>query len=317
METQVPNRYHSSQEALYTAGEIIWDAVLERLEDFHTHKPKYTEEYVAGKKAAITAARNLGTSQARAAGSEMAHVPLQDLAEDCLTMHVTLDSYIDDAFSPADKKAAHEAAGSAYYLKASNNNWLSLRNLNSASLLFITSNTGTLSMNGQNMPDKFPQAYTSKVKAFDDQYMLFIKKEGKNPAGTAGKITANNAIYSDIISVGTDANAIWRRNDLIKSEYTFDDVLRRITGDKKTGIRIQAIEALSELPVAGLSVIARPGDRSATTPEDGITELALPEGTYKLFIQVPAGYLPVPEQSVTTNAGIMHRKKLILQKASA
>lgn len=313
MENQEKALYHCSQEELYTIAEIGWDSCLEYSKDFAAMKARYTPAYIAAQQKAIADARDLGTSQARAAGSEMAYTPLKPLAEICLDNYHLLSAYIDDAYDEANEKAAQEAAGSHYYAKASNDHWISLRSLNSAALLFIQNNTETLSQNGDNMPAAFPQQYSNAVGNFDNQYMVFIKANQKNPVGTTGKITANNNVYKSLTAMFRDGIAIFRRSETIKPYFTFDDILHHITGERTTGVRFEAIEAITELPVPGVSVTAQPGNTAAATAEDGIVKMPLPENTYTLTISVPAGFEPIPAQTVKTITGIMHRKKFVLK----
>jgi len=304
MDNQVKPNYRCSQEELYTIA------------DFSKTKAKYTSAYIATQQKEIDNARNLGTAQARTSGTEMVYTPLKPLAEVCLDQYNFLSIYIDDAFPAENEKAAHEAAGSAYYAKAANGNWMNLRNLNSAAMLFIQNNLDTLSAGGTNMPDGFPQQYSDAVAKFDEQYMSFVKSSQKDPAGTTGKINANNGIYNNLTAMFKDGAAIYRRNDTVKSYFTFDDILHHITGERTTGIRFETIEAVTELPVAGVSITAQPGNTSSQTDDTGITKIDLPQNTYTLTIIPPPGYAPIPAQSVKTTTGIMHRKKFILTKLS-
>ena len=314
MENQVKPNYRCSQEELYTIAEIGWDSCLEYISDFAKMKAKYTPAFIAAQQKAIEDARNLGTSQARTSGSEMAYTPLKPLAEVCLDNHHFLISYIEDAFDKPDQKAAEEAAGSHYYAKAANGNWISLRNLNGAALLFITTNTATLSQNGNNMPATFPQQYTDAAGNFDTQYMIFVKADQKNPAGTTSKITANNDVYTSVSAMFRDGATLYRRNETVKSYFTFDDILHHITGERTTGVRFEAIEAVTLLPVPGIAITAQPGNTTTITADDGIIKMPLTENAYTLTITVPAGFAPIPAQTIKTTTGIMHRKKFVLKK---
>ena len=144
--------------------------------------------------------------------------------------------------------------------------------------------------------------------------MTFGETNQKDPAATKQKIIANNAIYTILMAMFKDAAAIYRRDDTVKSYFTYDDILAHITGEKTTGIRFEAIEETTALPVSGVAITAQPGDTSAKTAEDGVVKMELPEKTYTLTITVPASYQPVPSLSVKTTTGIMHRKKFVLKK---
>ncbi len=317
MDITVRPLYRSSQEALYTIAEIGWDSCLENISDFSATKPKYTPAFIQAAQDAITDAQNLGTSKARYAPTRVAYTPIQPLADACLDLFHLLDIYIDDSF-PDNIPAMHAAAGGGFYAKAAHNNWLSLRDLNSAALQFITNNTAALTTLPDgitpNMPITFPKQYSTAVDAFNLQFVTYVHDDQSDPGLTAAKIKANNAVYASLTSMFKDGAAIYRRNPAMKTLFTFDDILAHIVGPGTTGVRFQAVDSVSLLPIPGVIITAQPGATTATTGTDGIIEVPLSENAYALSFVVPTGYAPVPNQTIKTNTGIMHRKKLILTK---
>ncbi len=75
---------------------------------------------------------------------------------------------------------------------------------------------------GDNMPADFKDAFNAAADAFNLKYAAFLAAEETSWEGTDAKIAANNDIYTQIISICEDGQAIFSDDDTVKKQFSFE-----------------------------------------------------------------------------------------------
>ena len=209
MATQPNNKYDSSQAELYAICYLGWNICKEHQVDVMAVYPEYTMLYVDGKINNIKSAEELPDFQARDLTTETAHIILKQLSDVAVGKWRLLERYITRAFQTNKPliKPNIEAAGKQYLEKASrdNPNWEDVKRLLVDGNKYLNDNAAVLA---PFMPVAFPGQYTTDKTNFEAQYLLFTTKEFEAPEGTYAKISANNAIYDDLLLMLGDIKEI-------------------------------------------------------------------------------------------------------------
>jgi hypothetical protein len=306
--------YRGTQQEFYAAANLGWQNYQDNLTDFTSFKGKYTSEFGANAVAALLEAKKIPDQQTRGAVPESLRIELAQDAKICLDNWQRLKSYISDAFSETHQKSMREAAGSKYYRKASNEGWAETQSLLTAAAQFITDNIAILEQDGENMPAAFPAIFTTDKNAFEIKYNAFIAAEQGSKGGTTNKISANNACYYTLSKMLADGQTIYKNDEAKKALFVFDILLSYVKAPGATGLRIAAKEKVTELPVAGFSVTAQPGNIQGTTDEHGVVILPLPEDTYTI-IGIKDGWGSFTEE-VDVTTGTLSRRNIEVTKTA-
>lgn len=311
---KLEKNYNCSQAELYAVCNLGWQNYKLKLTGFANHKAKYTMAFGDAAIAEVLAAKNLPDYITRAAVPESTRIQMQELAAKCLANWQALKSYIRDAFKESQYKPMLESAGSKHYRRASNGGWDGLQSLVTAAALFITNNTVALSKEGENMPEAFPDQFTADKEAFENTYATYLLDSQGSVTGTSEKNIANNAIAAALAKMFADGQIIFKDDPATKEMFVFEALLQFVTKPGESGLRIVAIESVTELPIEGLQVIAQPGNVIGTTDENGVLILSLPENSYSI-IGMKDGYNSFNEE-VNITTGVVSRKNVELTKTA-
>ena len=307
-------KYPCTQQEFYTAANLAWQNYQTNLADFTAFKGKYTIEFGTEAVADLLVAKNIPDAQSRSSVPESLRIEMAATAGLCLHNFQMLKSYIADAFPEGQQKTMLEAAGSKFYLKASNESWTAMQSMLDAGAQFITDHATELSQGGNNMPATFASKFNLDKTTFQTNYAAFIAAEQGSAGGTNDKITANNACYDTLIKMLADGQVIYKNDEAKKALFVFDALLGYVKAPGVTGLRIVAKEKVTELPVAGVAVTAQPGNVQGATDENGVLVLQLSENTYTI-LGIKDGYDTFTEE-VDVTTGTVSRRNVELTKTA-
>jgi hypothetical protein len=300
-----PN-YRSTQQELYTVCRLGWQSCTQYLGDFADFKARYNAGFIADRLAEVEAASNLPDDQARGSQSETLRIQLGQAAQDCLSGWQKLKRYIADAFPPEFQKAKLEAAGQNYYEKAGSNNWDSCRGLITSGNNFIALHLAELTAN-ENMPPTFQTNFSNTKNTFEKLHQEFLKSEEAGSLSTENKLTANNNIYDKLISMYLDGQEIFKNNETIKKQFTFEQTLGLASGNNAAGIKGQITNSADGTPIANASIAIKDSNKIALTDAEGKYQLSpVPSGIYTIVITAE-GFQPqeiVQQIKVGTVSGL-------------
>ena len=273
--------YSCTQQELYTACRLGWASLKQHQTAFSDFKPKYKSPYADDRLTEVEAAAAMPDFQARDSESEGFREELKELARRCCDNWQKLKRYISDAWTANLQKSKLEAAGATYYTNASRFEWEACNGLNSSASNFITANNVQLSAS-DNMPSTFPTQYDADKTAFQTKHQEFLDSEENARIGTENKTIANNDCYAKLISMFKDGQEIFKNEDALLKQFIFDEVLLLIHGGGKGGLKGTITDAVTNAPLAEVTISVKGSDKAAITGEDGKYELPLSEGDYDI-----------------------------------
>jgi hypothetical protein len=145
-------------------------------------------------------------------------------------------------------------------------------------------------MANRNMPEKFITTFEKDKKAFDKLHLDFLKSESTAHLGTDDKIKANNKVHTDLMSMFFDGQEIFRKDETLKKEFTFEQVLLLITGGGVAGVKGYVTIDGTVKPIEKATITISKIDKEATTDIDGKYEiLQVAADTYTIKISA-SGY---------------------------
>lgn len=268
--------YNCSEQELYTISETAWNSVLQYLARFTAFKAKYIAAFITAKLAAIVAARTLPDEQQRNAAYESISIELRKKGRAGCDKWQMLKRYIADAFPADQQKPMLEAAGIIYYDKAGSGNWDSVKGLMTAASTFITATLADLTAN-DNMPLGFQAEFDTLKSEFDTMHQQFIQAEEDSRVGQDSKINANNAIFTDLMSMLLDGQEIFKNEEPLFKQFVFTELLYLASGAGTAGFKGHVTKIGADLGIEGVKVTIRNNTKSTFTDMDGkfeITQLA-------------------------------------------
>jgi hypothetical protein len=275
--------YPCTEEELYTICRLGWQSFEQNIDLFTAFKTRYTLAFAADRKKEVEEAAVMPNFQTRDAIAESFRIELMGLSKKNLANWQKLKRYLADAFPIELQKPQLEGAGQDYYAKAGNEDWDAFRGLVTTGSTFINTNTIALQA-GENMPPSFQAAFDADKVAFETKHQAFLDSREQSPIEREKKVKANNDIYARLMSMFLDGQEIFKDEDAVLKQYIFDQVLRVVSGTGTAGIRGVATDAVTGLPIAGLTIEIEGTGKTAITDEDGkymITQVA--SGKYNLL----------------------------------
>jgi len=268
--------YNCSEQELYTICTTAWNSVTQHLLRFTGFKAKYTPVLVTARLAAITAASALPDEQQRNADYETVSIELRKKGRACCDKWQMLKRYIADAY-PADlQKPMLEAAGANYYDKAGAGNWDSVKGLMTAASTFIATHQPELTA-ADNMPLTFLPEFNMLKTDFETMHQEFIQAEEESRVGQDTKVNANNAIFSDLMSMLLDGQEIFKNEEPLYKQFVFTELLYLASGTGTAGVRGTVTDSNTNANLPNVNVIVGNTTKTTTTAADGkyeITQLA-------------------------------------------
>jgi hypothetical protein len=284
--------YKCSQQELYTISRVAWKSCQTYLADFAAFSPRYDAALLTAAFAAIEAAAVLPDAQARGEKSELLRIQLAKLGNDSTDLYQRLKRYIAKAFAEDAQKTRLDAAGQMHYAGASSQNWDSVDALNTSASNFLAANSAALTAN-QNMPTTFQATFNAAKTAFAAAHTAFLSEEGGNPTDTQTKVAANNALYEDLMTMLLDGQEIFKRNDAVRKQFTFSELLYLASGAGTAGIKGYITDTATLFAIEGVHISIFGSKRTAETDNEGRYEISqLAAGVYNLTF-VKKGYATV------------------------
>jgi hypothetical protein len=303
------SKYPCTQAELYTISKLAWKSVKQHLADFSDFKAKYDLAFIAARTAEIDAAENLPDDQARSSIAEMYRIQMSESAEKCLNAWQKLKRYIIEAYPEALHKPQLEAAGSEIYVKASQNNWDSVRALTVSASNFINNNSSALSAN-QNMPASFQTQFDTLKSDFEMQHQLFLDSQETATQQTHEKITANNEVYAQLIKMCLDGQEIFRKDESLKRQFIISDLLYLASGAGTAGVKGYITDTQTGLPLDAVIVSIYGSTKTTTTDTDGKYELLqMAKGFYTLKFE-KTGYITQEITNFEIKIGTVSQKDI-------
>lgn len=289
--------YPCTQQELYTISRLGWQSCTQNLPAFTAFKPRYTASYITTQTTSIDDAQALPSEQARNAIAESLRIQLSESNRNLLTLFQGLKRYITDAFPPSLLKPEFEAAGQKDYEKASQNNWDSAQGLYTSANQYITDKLVILTAN-QNMPPTFKVTFDTARTQFNILHQEFLDAEETATIAAETKVIANNTIYDTLINMFLDGQEIFRKEDAIRKQFTFSDLLYLVSGAGTAGVRGTITDSITTMPISQAEInIIESGD-TFITPDTGKYQISpMASGSYTIKIEAPA-YIP---QTITSH----------------
>jgi len=305
--------YNCSEQHLYIATAMGWANYGDCLSEFTALKGKYNALFGTSAMSDLNAAKQLPGELLRNEIPESIRLALVPVAETCLSNWRILKNYIDEAYPDALAKPMEHAAGSLFYIAATNDSWSSIDKMNTSADAFITKYSTPLQMGTHNMPVAFITTFSDGKKAFDKIYGTYLQALQHTNQGTNEKIIANNAVYTKLMKMLTDGQLIYHDNHSKKELFIFASILSFISGTGVTGFTLKLIDSITKLPIPDYSVVVQPGNISGAGDKDGLKEIKTEEGLYDIEITVP-DYPNYSATGIRTITGTMSRKNIVLVK---
>ncbi|KAJ1604384.1 hypothetical protein OJ253_3705 [Cryptosporidium canis] len=251
----------------------------------------------------ITAAETLPDEEGRRAAAALLCEQMTQKAEECRDYWQRLKLYIEEAFPENEIDIHLNAAGAAHYLKASANNWDSVKRIMIDGEAFITANTVALQANN-NMPAGFLLEFATANGEFETLYNNFINASLDSELQTQTKINANNTVFKDLTSMLKDGQRIFKNDEALKNNFTFDQLLSDIAGGGQAGLKGTVTAEITSEPIEGVIVKIIGTDKQANTDALGkyhITQVAA--STYDIE-HSKIGYITKLVEDIEIQTGI-------------
>lgn len=280
------SNYRCSQGDLYTASETIATSYTDHSANFIGYSSLYTATTGTDLLAAIASARAMPDEATRKAEHSVLRKGLDTQRVNCLVKWQQLSSYIRDGFEPEFYNDLLNAAGHAYYESALGGNWDAVRSLMDSAVTLIVLETAALTTGG--MPASFEADMAAQRDTFATIHGNFLQSEEASKQGTDAKVTANNAIYREVMRICEDGKRIFRNEGAIREQFVFERVLDLVR-NLQSGHGV--LGTITDVGTGGL--VGQAGLLLERLEDDGTytevgTMLSTNDGTYK-FNGVPNG----------------------------
>jgi hypothetical protein len=284
-------KYHCTQQELYTIATLGWNSCQQHLSAFTMFKTTYTASLITDKLAEVTAAMEIPDEYQRTEESKLNHIALAKSAADACTLYQKLKRYILASF-PANQQAVKlDSAGQQYYSQAASNNWEAAQAMLTNASAFISANATILQANG-GMPATFGTIVTTEKDNFTIIHQTFLDNEESQRVATAQKVTANNNLYTSLITMFLDGQEIFKTNEEVRSQFIFEHCLYLVRGAGTAGIRGHVSDSSTTLPISDATIQVGINDYTGTTDSDGFYQISpAAAGTYTITATA-TGYQP-------------------------
>ena len=259
--------YNCTQVELYTGTDTVLTSYKDHLNDFKDFSPMYTAQTAVGLKAQLVAAEALPDEDVRDETTETQIVLMKTSCDGGCELMQTLKRYMEKTWKGDLLKPKLGAAGFGYYEKAAGYNWEASKTLLNDGVTFITTPVNADALKPV-MATNFQEKLTTQRDGFVTLYNALIQLEEGNRVGTGEKLVANNALYQAIIEVCKDGRDIFKRNEDVRAEFTWDTVVTLVGGTGVTGLRGVLTDANGML-LAGVLVRSSDKKYETTTDADG------------------------------------------------
>ena len=294
--------YNCTQAELYAVCALGWESFGQNIEKFSSMKPKYTDAFLAERKAELEQVMLMHNHFQRSSVHESMRIELKQMAEKGLGMWKVLQSHIREAFPGENRKAKMRGAGQDFFDAAYAFKWEACQNLLLSGNTFIREHSVDL-LAKNNMDPAFPEAFAAQLQAFNTLYLKYLDTVKQGELNTRSKTEANNKLYNELRSMFADARILFKGNDAMLKLFSFSAMLNQISGPGTAGLK-GFIAGLPE-PVdvhPGLELKLLESGKTAQIGEDGAYRFSqVAAGNYTL--QVKADGFQTLSLPVTVNTG--------------
>ncbi len=269
---EIKSQYPCSQSALYQICMLIALNCKAKIADFGMFSAAYTLVFVDAIIAAIELAEQVPGEEARAEQHKLLQEQLKTINKDSLKRWQYLKRYIAKLYpdSPEMQKTGWEAAGWNHY--DSNNDWKETKACLIMGSEYIKNHSTELLAN-ENMPATFEAQYNLQMKLFTDTFTAFGLAEEAAVVGTDDKITANNGIYDQVITVCLDGHVIFEGNDTMQGQFSFEKVGKLVAPTGPSAVKFHVINPVTGLAIVGAEITKKGSDKKVNTNEQGDAEM--------------------------------------------
>ncbi|MBK7854416.1 MAG: hypothetical protein IPJ79_05470 [Bacteroidetes bacterium] len=241
--------FNCTQGLMYETTKMMWVNCKARIIEMGEFKSFYTIAYCDERIAEIEAAQAMKSEAARVLEHEMLRFELVDLADAMRSKWQALKQYISSVYKVKDVREANwRAAGWASYERASENNWVSVKDLISNGSNYIAEHKAALSANG-NMPDDFQTAFDAAGDAFKLKLTDYETAQQNAATGTDAKNEANNDVYQQAIDMGQDGQFVFRKEESLRKQFSFEAVSERLEPTGTGTVVVELKDAESNLVI--------------------------------------------------------------------
>ena len=269
--------YNCSQGELYTGSDAVITSCTDHLSEFKDFSPAYTNNTGVELRAKLAAAQALPDMDVRDDATETQIVLMKESCDLGCELMQTMKRYMEKTWKGELLKPKLGAAGFGYYEKAASYNWEGTKTLLNDGVTFL-GNAANFDALKPVMPANFEEKLTAQRDGFVTLYNTSIQLEEANRVATGEKLAANNALYKAIIEVCKDGRDMFKKNEDVRAEFTWETVVTLVGGGGTTGLRGVVTDG-NGLLLAGVRV------KSSDNKYDTVTDA---QGKYA-FNQITGG----------------------------
>lgn len=310
------NKFNCTQQELYLVCLACWNSCSEYIDQFTLVSPKFTPVLIDTKKTEILALARTPDSFRRSAEQENLRLALADAHEKCVAGWRKLQHYIEAVWKGQEQKNMLKSAGQVHYRAAINQNWKSCQAMLHSATEFLALQADKLGQDN-NMPPGFQTEFTALADAYAASLQAYTNAGEQAPAKTADRTAANNKLYTELKSMLKIGRDIFRKNPEIRTRFSFDEVLTRISGPGVAGIKgaISVAAGTVQSPSstdANLQITLQENGDEAFVEDGAYRFSQLAAGTYTLVVK-STGYKEQVIPGVVVNIGTYTTRDILLE----
>ena len=306
--------FNCTQQELYLALPLAWALCHKNLSRFAKLKGFYTEGYVNDRLAEIAAAKAIPNYKTRKDDPNTHRVSLDEATEDCCHYFMMLKSLIGSAFRPELLEVKYDAAGSAFFNKAEQGNEGAMNDLNDTAIQFIQKNEADLKANN-NMQDTFLTDYQAVVAFYNTHRKAYNESAKMATRLTKDNTEANNNIYKMMMGMMADARVIFRKEPVLRDQFTFTNVLDQVVSASVAGIRGKVMNVETEKGIEKVKITIDGKDKTYETDKYGKFDIAqLANGEYMITFSCK-GYKDVVFEEFEVKTGVYNTLNVTMEMA--
>ena len=302
--------FNCSQSDFILVVETGLNSFHEYLASFTARSPKYVLAWETTMRTDLAAAEAMPTEEVRDAEMSALGVELSEQGDLCRNFYQRLKGHIAAAFPENLVEIKQQAAGQKLYEKASENNWPSLLTMLSMAARFVAANVATLTANDE-MPPAFPAEFDAAIAEFRLRLSTYQDFKETIMVERQERVAALNDIHKRLMPMMTTGQDIFKDNEAVRTQFVFNDVLKRITGPGLAGLDGKVTDNGTNLPISGALVkLFLPDNPSTeylgTSDANGDYFVNCPSGTYSVTVSA-VGYTPHTMTDIIISVGTVSK----------
>lgn len=298
----VKRKFNCTPQELFAACLIAWEICRRYIDQFTAFKPKYNSNYVSERLEELRNMMELPDRNRRTGDMEVLRTQLRKLNDDCIEFCLKVKRHMDEVWEGEDLKSRLKQAGFEEMISSRRYQFENTQVMMASVGKFMNDNAEAL-LAGQNMAADFPEAFEKLSADFRTLYATYLSRTnaGNN---TTEVITALNKLFDDLSNMLSDGKVIFRKDKLLKSQFSFDAILSTVSSNGWAGIKgILTLNGKPYTPVEGLQLSLSETGETAIPDEDGRFQFnQLKSGTYTLDADAP-GFAGKVYENILVNTG--------------